>query len=456
MLYYALIKTIQNILKPLTSQPDLFRIFFLNMIFEDKMVREMASKSIKNEEELETPLSVFSKSFQEKLSQRLTRESENIVKPELGRIFSTDIGDLIKKGARTTRIELTIENKNLRFNYLITIQIEASSEKVVKTSCKLSFKKQFVEKRLRKYLLDLLKDYRERERKLTMESVLSLLIDEIRDSLDGLIGYNVYYFPASRAGILHSYRTVAKSIITQLPRLPLSEFEVPRMSGVVADFMGELISMRPREDIKVGKEVGEILEKAYRLFEDNILEGKINVEGTRPLPPEPVYVFNGFKSNLSRVSSMIAELASLVLLLKYGSLKKGDIVIIEEPEAHLHPDKQAKLVELFSILVNELGLNIIITTHSDIILNKVSNLIELSNLTNEEAQKLGFNKEYALKPTMVSVFLFNKTREGSEIKEIEVTNEGVSDEMFREVIKEIYDEHMKLYYKMVEKMSKKR
>jgi len=47
---------------------------------------------------------------------------------------------------------------------------------------------------------------------------------------------------------------------------------------------------------------------------------------------------------------------------------------VEEPESHLHPAAQVKLVEVFARLARE-GLNMLITTHSDILLRKLAHLV---------------------------------------------------------------------------------
>ncbi len=50
--------------------------------------------------------------------------------------------------------------------------------------------------------------------------------------------------------------------------------------------------------------------------------------------------------------------------------KKNDLLIIENPEAHLHPKGQANLARLISLVASQ-GVQIIIETHSDHILNSI-------------------------------------------------------------------------------------
>ena len=52
------------------------------------------------------------------------------------------------------------------------------------------------------------------------------------------------------------------------------------------------------------------------------------------------------------------------------SAKKDNIIIIENPEIHLHPKAQSKLIELFTFIANR-GVQVIIETHSDHIFNVV-------------------------------------------------------------------------------------
>ena len=52
------------------------------------------------------------------------------------------------------------------------------------------------------------------------------------------------------------------------------------------------------------------------------------------------------------------------------SAKKGNIIIIENPEIHLHPKSQAKLGEFFAFIASK-GIQVIIETHNDHIINKI-------------------------------------------------------------------------------------
>ena len=52
------------------------------------------------------------------------------------------------------------------------------------------------------------------------------------------------------------------------------------------------------------------------------------------------------------------------LLLELGEIDKTTMLILDEPEAHLHPEWQNKFAEIIVQLVKELKVNILLTTHS--------------------------------------------------------------------------------------------
>lgn len=66
-------------------------------------------------------------------------------------------------------------------------------------------------------------------------------------------------------------------------------------------------------------------------------------------------------ANLAMGSKLFAILK---MLIKNGSIDNNTVLILDEPEAHLHPERQNILAEIIAILVKEIGLRIIITSHS--------------------------------------------------------------------------------------------
>jgi len=69
----------------------------------------------------------------------------------------------------------------------------------------------------------------------------------------------------------------------------------------------------------------------------------------------------------------------------------GDLLIIENPESHLHPAGQSKIAELCSIAASN-GVQIIIETHSDHFLNGVRVAIKKELLQPDDSQIYFFQK----------------------------------------------------------------
>lgn len=81
-----------------------------------------------------------------------------------------------------------------------------------------------------------------------------------------------------------------------------------------------------------------------------------------------------------------------VIIIAALSCSKNDILIIENPELYLHPAAQSKFMEFFSFLSRK-GLQVIIETHSDHIINGVRKEIKRRHISSEEVSMLYVQKE---------------------------------------------------------------
>lgn len=72
--------------------------------------------------------------------------------------------------------------------------------------------------------------------------------------------------------------------------------------------------------------------------------------------------------------------------------EEGKIIVIENPESHIHPRGQAKLGELIALAANT-GAQLFIETHSDHILNGIRVAVKNELLSKEKANILYFEKE---------------------------------------------------------------
>lgn len=68
--------------------------------------------------------------------------------------------------------------------------------------------------------------------------------------------------------------------------------------------------------------------------------------------------------DFNNLSAGLKSFVLLKMLLEKGILKEKDILILDEPEIHLHPDWQIKYAELIVLLQKKFDLSIVVTTHS--------------------------------------------------------------------------------------------
>ena len=72
--------------------------------------------------------------------------------------------------------------------------------------------------------------------------------------------------------------------------------------------------------------------------------------------------------------------------------KEGDLLIIENPEIHLHPSGQSELVEFLAFLA-QCGVQIIVETHSDHIYNGIRKSIRLDQIDSDKVSIYSFTQD---------------------------------------------------------------
>lgn len=76
------------------------------------------------------------------------------------------------------------------------------------------------------------------------------------------------------------------------------------------------------------------------------------------------YVENGMKLNIQNLATGSKLFSILKLLFMKGCLNRDTVLVLDEPESHLHPDWINKFAEILVLLIKEVKLHILLTTHS--------------------------------------------------------------------------------------------
>ena len=143
------------------------------------------------------------------------------------------------------------------------------------------------------------------------------------------------------------------------------------------------------------------------------------------------------------LSTSIHEMSIFSIYLKY-LLKKDDLLIIEEPEAHLNPRNQRILVKYFVKAINK-GLKILITTHSDYIINQIDNLINLNNVRKEDLTDLNYSEDDVLINEDINIYSFKINDDDTyNAEKILIEKDGFTEDAFSKITDELYDETIKI------------
>lgn len=270
-----------------------------------------------------------------------------------------------------------------------------------------------------------------------LESAVKYLTRSIvlrsEDILNKVFPIQSFYLPAARSGIMLGQKAIARFGLRRLQRAGIEPISIPRLPGSVIDFLDAIYSID--RDQK-----GEFDWLAKEL-ENEMTPGRIElVEGREELPEIYFRQAHIGRLSLNRTSSMISELAPIVLLLRY-LIRRGDIFIVEEPESHMHPRAQRIMAKTLVKLANK-GVAVLLTTHSDYLLEQLSNLVALSTKPREVIKHLNYEASELLTPDQVAVYLFKSGSgtNGSTVSPVEVGDTGIKDEDFGSVAESLYQE----------------
>ncbi len=271
-------------------------------------------------------------------------------------------------------------------------------------------------------------------RQFMARDLLALIGEIVLPALVGPLHRPAYYLPADRTGVMHAHSVVVSSLIASAPTAGLRpSARTPMLSGVLADFLEQLIEIG-----QAGRVHGRIKRDLAQGIEEEILAGAVRVDRSPPVDyPSFVYRPRGWKNDLAlaSASSMVSELAPIVLYLRH-MVGLGDVLIVEEPESHLHPAMQVALMRQLASLVKA-GVRVIVTTHSEWLLEELANIVRRS-----EAAAVERGGRPALSSDDVGVWLFTpKGRpKGSVVSESRLDDSGLFPSGYDEVASALHNE----------------
>lgn len=242
------------------------------------------------------------------------------------------------------------------------------------------------------------------------------------------------YLPAARTGFM-----LTKDIINKIGRkntFNLSnerEAITPFINPInqFLDIMGDLsLEVRGKSEyVKVALDI-----------EEEMTNGVVEVSS---MPNKEIqYVPIGFKKGIPlRLSSaVVTELSPLLLVLKHHNVLER--FYYEEPEMCLHPQLQSKMGKMIGRMVNS-GIGMVITTHSDIMLQHFNNMIKLAKRPDckEICEQLGYTELDLLKSEQMKIYQLRAKKKGkTEVEELVCGEDGFVVPTFNDALDNIMDE----------------
>ena len=250
-------------------------------------------------------------------------------------------------------------------------------------------------------------------------------------------GHKSVYFPAARHGATILYKTLLREAMQRRDTRQGSR----HFPGTISDFISTLLEL--------GNAVSDPVPRTKRVLtsiDTNILEGTLEVDSNI------LYGLHDFKYRpkdrkllipLSRVASMVSSLAPVALFVRYLA-DSGSVIIIEEPEAHMHPRKQVALTRELAYLVKQ-GINVLITTHSKWMLEELTNIVKRSD--NGEAGSISESVDrISLSKAEVGVWHFKKSETGHTTRIVRAFSgpNGLYDVGYHDVALDVYNEWLQI------------
>lgn len=168
-----------------------------------------------------------------------------------------------------------------------------------------------------------------------------------------------------------------------------------------ADFIRQLETIA-KEDSFVASKHPQILNDFSDIIGGEYFAGNNDMVFFRPLQKK-------IKLTMGESSSAVRSLLDIGFYLRH-EVKRGDLLMIDEPELNLHPENQRRIARLFARLVN-IGVKVFITTHSDYIVKELNTLIMLNHektYLKRIAKQEGYKANETLQADNVKVYVAKK------------------------------------------------
>ena len=230
--------------------------------------------------------------------------------------------------------------------------------------------------------------------------------------------------------IFGNYQMLDSTFVLPPSRGPILTEQIIPTTGMYLEFLNDMTGLnriKPRPDT-----ASEIVLKLFR----TILEGEVNKEETTY-----IYTTNDASMPVSAAAASIREIAPLQILAKKQDVSRCAI-LVEEPEAHLHPLKQRMMADIIGALSHN-GAIMQITTHSDYFLRRLNELIMFAKTkkTTDDpdklrtlSEKVNIVEDMSIDESIIGAYLLRKQADNTSIAVKQDISNGIPFAAFRDAI----------------------
>lgn len=230
--------------------------------------------------------------------------------------------------------------------------------------------------------------------------------------------------------IFGNYQMLDSTFVLPPSRGPILTEQIIPTTGMYLEFLNDMTGLnriKPRPDT-----ASEIVLKLFR----TILEGEVNKEESTY-----IYTTNDASMPVSAAAASIREIAPLQILAKKQDVSRCAI-LVEEPEAHLHPLKQRMMADIIGALSHN-GAIMQITTHSDYFLRRLNELImfaKAKKITDDPdklrtlSEKVNIVEDMSIDESIIGAYLLRKQADNTSIAVKQDISNGIPFAAFRDAI----------------------
>lgn len=250
------------------------------------------------------------------------------------------------------------------------------------------------------------------------------------------------FLPASRTGFMLLYKAVARRSLHEAFRPANTPERWLDLTAPAFDFI-DLIAFGLKGQNGTYREEADLLERE--------VGGRVELVAAQGAVNEFRYRPGDGSSSLSMAlsSSLVTELAPIILILRHAA--GFPVLILEEPEAHLHPKLQRHLARVIVRLIRK-GLYVWITTHSENFCQQINNFLKIGGHPDRAAlqQELGYEEQDYLELDDVAGYQFALEGETSVVSALKKTARGLVMPTFNRELTELSKETLFLQRKTTE------